>query len=84
MVDPQILRDVCTIVNSIAKGRFLAFGEMNIKDIANVALFVDLIAKYLIDNQKMLNQYQNNGFSFLERAELFRLCTNQNSNNNQT
>jgi hypothetical protein len=76
-----MLRDVCTIVNSVAKGRFLAFGEMNIKDIANVALFVDLIAKYLIDNQKMLNQYQNKGFSFLERAELFRLCTNQSSSN---
>jgi hypothetical protein len=29
----------------------------------------------------MLNQYQSKGFSFLERAELFRLCTNQSSSN---
>ena len=50
IVDGQLLRDVCAIVNLVAKGRFLAFGEMNIKDIANVALFVDLISKYLIDN----------------------------------
>lgn len=32
------------------------YGTMNFKDVANISIFLDLAARYLLDNQKSLTE----------------------------
>jgi len=54
-VDAFLLRDMALLCNTIlAKNRLMRYGQMTLKDISNVSVLVDTIARYLLENSKNL------------------------------
>jgi hypothetical protein len=44
------------ICNSLARGRFMAFGQMTFKDVTNISIFVDTLARFILDNEKLITE----------------------------
>lgn len=55
-MDVYLLQDVAAFCNVIAKGRYLSYGQMTFTDIGKVAILVDMIARYIMDNMKLLTE----------------------------
>lgn len=55
-IDIYLLKDVAYLCDFIARGRYLGYGLLNFKDVSNIAILVDMIARYLLDNNKYLTE----------------------------